>query len=110
MASLNRAATISFYTEKLGFRLEEEHNGYLVFGRDAVHIHLFPCADPGECRNMGCYMYVADIEKIYAEYQALGIIHPNGALKMMPFGLRQFAVTDNNGHIIYVADDREAGT
>lgn len=108
LASLNRAETIAFYTEKLGFHFTTENNGYLIFEREGIHIHLFPCSDPTECRNMGCYLYVTDIEQLYAHYQTLGIVHPNGLLKLMPWGLRQFAVVDNNGNIIYIADDRPA--
>ena len=105
LASLNEADTIAFYTEKLGLNFIDQHNGYLIFERDGIHVHLFPCSDANECRNMGCYIYVDNIEELYKEYQALEIIHPNGLLRMMPWGLRQFAVTDNNGNIFYFADD-----
>jgi hypothetical protein len=56
---------------------------------------------------MGCYIYVTDIEQLYEEYQKLNLIHPNGGLRMMPWGLRQFAVVDNNGNIFYFADYNE---
>lgn len=107
LASLNEAQTISFYTEKLGFTFSASNNGYLIFERDGIYVHLFPCNDPAECKNMGCYIYVSDIETLYKEYQVLGLIHPNGPLKLMPWGLRQFAVVDNNGNIIYFADYKE---
>lgn len=109
LASLNEAQTISFYTEKLGFALHTNYKGYLIFERDGIHVHLFHCADPEACRNMGCYIYVSEIENLYQEYQALDLIHPNGSLKLMPFGLRQFAVVDNNGNIFYFADERPVG-
>ncbi|MEO3405749.1 VOC family protein [Mucilaginibacter sp. CAU 1740] len=104
LASFNEGETISFYTDKLGFNFTANNNGYLIFERDGIHVHLFHCPNPDEGRNMGCYIYVTDIEKLYAEYQQAGIIHPNGPLKMMPWGLRQFAVVDNNGNIFYFAD------
>jgi len=104
LASLNEAETMAFYTQKLGFTFHESNNGYLIFVRDGIYVHLFPCSDPETCRNMGCYIYVTDIEKLYHEYQQLGLIHPNGPLRMMPWGLRQFAVVDNNGNIFYFAD------
>ena len=109
LASIDEAATIAFYTEKLGFVLKEQNNGYLIFERDKINVHLFPCSNPAECRNMGCYIYVTDIEAHYEHYQALGIIHTNGTLKLMPWGLRQFAVVDNNGNIFYFADDKWQG-
>lgn len=107
LASLNEAETIAFYTEKLGFTFCANNNGYLIFIRDGINIHLFSCDDPQACRNMGCYIYVTDIEQLYHEYQQLGLIHPNGSLRMMPFGLRQFAVVDNNSNIFYFADYKE---
>jgi len=107
LASLDEAKTIAFYTEKLGFTFHANNNGYLIFERDGINVHLFSCADPDACRNMGCYIYVTDIVALYEEYQQLGLIHPNGHLRMMPFGLRQFAVVDNNGNIFYFADYKE---
>ena len=106
LASLNEAKTMAFSTEKLGFTFVINNNGYLIFERDGINVHLFPCPDPSEGRNMGCYIYVTDIEELYQEYQRSGITHPNGPLRMMPWGLRQFAVIDNNGNIFYFADDR----
>lgn len=105
LASLDEAKTINFYTQKLSFNLVENYNGYLIFERDGIHVHLFHCAKPDECRNMGCYIYVTDIDNLYAEYRQAGVVHPNGPLKLMPFGLRQFAAVDNNGNIFYFAED-----
>jgi len=108
LASLDQAKTMAFYTEKLGFTFVINNNGYLIFERDGINVHLFPCPDPNEGRNMGCYIYVTDIERLYEEYQRSGITHPNGPLRMMPWGLRQFAVIDNNGNIFYFADDKHS--
>lgn len=107
LASFNEPETIAFYNQKMGFTLVTNNNGYLIFGRDGINIHLFACPDKADGKNMGCYIYVTDIERHYEEYQQAGIIHPNGPLKMMPWGLRQFAVVDNNGNIFYFADYQE---
>jgi hypothetical protein len=108
LASLNEAQTLAFYTEKLGFTFCINKNGYLIFERDGINVHLFPCDDPAAGRNMGCYIYVTEIEQLYNEYKPLGIVHPKGDLKMMPWGLRQFAVVDNNNNIFYFADYKES--
>jgi len=42
LASLDKAKTIAFYTEKLGFNFAAENSGYLIFERDGIPIHLFP--------------------------------------------------------------------
>lgn len=107
LPSLNEIATIQFYTEKLGFTFTGSHHGYLIFARDGKSIHLWPCEDPETAKNAGCYIYVTDIDDLYAEYKPLGIVHPNGPLKLMPFGIRQFAVVDNNGNIFYFAEYME---
>jgi len=109
LASLDETKTIAFYTEKLGFTFCANNNGYLIFVRDGINVHLFPCPDPEQGRNMGCYIYVTNIEQLYEEYRQLGLIHPNGGLRMMPWGLRQFAVVDNNGNIFYFADYHDTG-
>lgn len=104
LASLDEDKTIAFYTDKLGFTLRTNDNGYLIFARDGINVYLFSCSDQQACRNMGCYIYVTNIEELYDEYRHLGLIHPNGNLRMMPWGLRQFALIDNNGNIFYFAD------
>lgn len=106
LPSFNEAETIKFYTEKLGFTYRTNHQGYLIFNRDGINIHLWPCADPAEAKNAGCYIYVTDIDEIYTEYKALSLIHPNGDLRLMPWGIKQFAVVDNNGNIFYLAEYR----
>lgn len=108
LASLNESETVAFYTQKLGFTFHSVYQGYLIFTRDGIHIHLFPCNDPEAARNMGCYIYVTDIDELYAEYRQQELIHPNGNLKMMPWGLRQFAVVDNNGNIFYFAEFKDS--
>lgn len=107
LPSRNEAETLKFYTEKLGFAFDSSHEGYLIFSRDGRNVHLWPCNDDESGRNSGCYIYVTDIDMLYAEYKPLGIVHPNGALRLMPWGLRQFAVVDNNGNIFYFAEYRE---
>lgn len=54
-------------------------------------------ADRYIAANIACYAYVQDIEALYAAYQAQGIIHPNGALEVKSWGVKEFTVLDNNG-------------
>jgi catechol 2,3-dioxygenase-like lactoylglutathione lyase family enzyme len=100
LASLNADETIAFYTEKLNFNLDANWDGYLIFSRDNIGIHLWPCNNKEIAENTGCYVYVTEVDKLYAEYQSRNMIHPNGPLKEMPWGLKQFSVLDNNGNII----------
>jgi hypothetical protein len=82
----------------------------LIFSRDGVSIHLWPTDIPDIPKNTGCYINVNEVDEIYAEYEPKGIIHPNGKLATMPWGMRQFSILDNNGNIIHfgerVVDDK----
>ncbi|MXV14789.1 VOC family protein [Hufsiella ginkgonis] len=107
LASLNEVKTIDFYTKQLGFAHRGGHAGYLIFERDGVMVHLYACSVPEVPGYTGCYFYVTDIDEWYARCQERKLVHPNGELKLMPFGLRQFAIVDNNGNIIYIAEHKE---
>lgn len=108
LASLNEDETVKFYTETLGFTFHSSWEGYLILSRDEVHIHLWPCKDPEIPKNTGCYVNVDEVEKLYAEFEPLGVIHPNGALQQMPWGMKQFSILDNNGNIIHFGEDMQA--
>ena len=104
LASLNEAETVAFYQDKLGFTFRSSWDGYLVFTRDEVSIHLWPCDNAEIPKNTGCYINVNEVEKLYAEYLPQGIIHPDGPLTEMPWGMKQFSVTDNNGNLIHFGE------
>lgn len=105
LASLNTQQTIDFYTQKLGFTFHADWEGYLIFSRDGVDIHLWPTQDPAIPKNTGCYVRVNQVNALYEEFLPLGIIHPEGHLKTMPWEMRQFSVLDNNGNIIHFGED-----
>lgn len=105
LASLNAEETIKFYTEKLGFTFHNNWDGYLIFSRDKIQIHLWPTIDEAIPKNTGCYVNVTEVDKLYGEYQSLGLIHPNGKLETKPWQMRQFSILDNNGNIIHFGED-----
>jgi len=107
LASLNEAETVKFYTEKLGFTFHDSWDGYLIFSRDGVNIHLWPADDKKIPENTGCYVNVSDIESLYAEYLPHGVVHPNGPLKEMDWEMKQFSILDNNGNIIHFGQEME---
>lgn len=84
LASLNEEETVKFYTEKLGFTFHSSWEGYLTLSKDKVQVHLWPCKDPEIPKSTGCYINVTEIDKLYAQYEQLGIIHPNGQLEENP--------------------------
>ncbi len=105
LASLNEEESIKFYTEKLGFTFHSSWEGYLILSKEKVSVHLWPCTDPEIPKSTGCYINVSEIDKLYAKYEPLGIIHPNGKLEEKPWGMKQFSILDNNGNIIHFGED-----
>jgi hypothetical protein len=105
LASLNEEETIKFYTEKLGFTFNSSWEGYIILSRDKINLHLWPCTDDAIPKNTGCYINVTKVDALYAEYKPLGVIHPNGELKEMPWKMKQFSILDNNGNIIHFGEE-----
>jgi len=109
LASLNEDETVKFYTEKLGFTFHSSWDGYLIFSRDGINVHLWPCTDAEIAKNTGCYINVTEVDKLYAEYKQHDIIHPNGELQVMPWEMKQFTIVDNNGNLIHIGEDVSEG-
>ncbi|MET3115155.1 catechol 2,3-dioxygenase-like lactoylglutathione lyase family enzyme [Pedobacter sp. CG_S7] len=104
LASLNALQTIEFYTKKLGFTFHDNWDGYLILSKDGVFIHFWPTQEEAIPKNTGCYVNVTSVDELYALYEAQGVIHPNGALKTMPWERRQFSILDNNGNILHFGE------
>jgi hypothetical protein len=51
---------------------------------------------------------VTEIDKLYAQYEPLGVVHPNGKLEEKPWRMKQFSILDNNGNIIHFGEDMDA--
>ncbi len=105
LASLDAQQTIEFYTSKLGFKLDSKWDGYLIFSKDEISIHLWATDDPEIPKATGCYVRVTEVDALYSAYDAAGVVHPNGRLAAMPWGMRQFSILDNNGNIIHFGQD-----
>ncbi len=105
LASLNTEETVAFYTEKLGFTFHTDWEGYLIFSKDDIQIHLWSTTDDSIPKNTGCYVNVTGVDELYAQYEPLGIVHPNGKLTDTPWEMRQFSILDNNGNIIHFGED-----
>lgn len=105
LASLHADDTIAFYTQKLGFTFHSNWDGYLIFSRDEIQVHLWPTSDEEIPKNTGCYVNVTNVDLLYKEFLPLDIVHPNGKLENKPWGMRQFSILDNNGNIIHFGED-----
>ncbi len=100
LASLDIPRTVAFYVEQLGFQSAFCDEGYGIVQRDTVSIHFWKCDDPIFPQNTSCYIFVADIDALYAELQPKGVVHPNGPLEDKPWGVREFSILDLDGNLI----------
>jgi len=106
LAYLYKDETLRFY-RSLGFACHGDWEGYIICSRDDIEIHLWRCDDPMIPRNTGCYLRVSGIDLLYAEFQLLNCVHPNGQLEDKPWGMRQFSILDNSGNIIHIGAPTE---
>lgn len=109
LASLDAHATIEFYTQKLGFRLVSQWEGYLIFSKDEIFIHFWATNDPEVPKATGCYIRVTEVDTLFVAYDQQGVVHPNGGLNDMPWGMRQFSILDNNGNILHFGQETGTG-
>ena len=93
-------ATLTFYTQKLGFTTINtvgDPPEMAIIQRDAVQIFLCRNDDRYVAEQTSFRIHVHHIEPLYAEYQAQGVIHPNGYLTTKPWGTQEFAILDPAG-------------
>lgn len=100
LPSLDLARTRQFYEQKLGFKTVSQYDDYIIFERDNIWINYFHCHDTEQPKSASCYIYVNDAKKLYEELQQHQIIHPHGMLRDRPYGVREFAVLDDNGCLL----------
>lgn len=98
--------TIAFY-ERLGFDGEIVGDAYAILTRGDLEIHFFehPEVDAA-ASHAGCYLRVADVDAIYRAFQTAGLqargIPRMDTLQDKPWGMREFAVIDEDGNLLRV--------
>ena len=93
-------ATLAFYVQRLGFTTkytQGEPTEMAIVTRDAVEIFLCRNEDRYVAEQTSFRIHVQHVEPLYAEYQAQGVIHPNGQLTVQPWGTQEFAILDPAG-------------
>jgi catechol 2,3-dioxygenase-like lactoylglutathione lyase family enzyme len=97
------AASLAFWRDKLGFDAATwgEPPTFAIMQRGAVSIALAlrPKDEVAVSRNWAAYLYVKDVDALYAEYEALGIALPH-APETRFYNCREFVVDDPDGHVI----------
>jgi hypothetical protein len=87
----------AFCTRKLGFKVDAVYPDYCIASRDGAQLHFFTCKEPKIAEWTACYVTVSDVDALYEEYAAAGIIHPNGQLQAKPWGMREFTALTPDG-------------
>jgi catechol 2,3-dioxygenase-like lactoylglutathione lyase family enzyme len=100
LPSLDVARTVAFYEGVLGFVRRHLDADYAILVRDAVEIHFWRCTDPRLAEASGCRIGVTAIAPLYEAMRGKGVVHPNAALAVKPWGLREFAIVDGDGNLI----------
>ena len=68
-----------------------------IIQRDVAEIFLCRNNDRSVAEQTSFRIHVHHIKQLYAEYQAQGVIHPNGQLTTKPWGTQEFAILDPAG-------------
>ncbi len=108
----NMDDALRFYEESLGFRKAFDDTSepgapisYAGVSRGGLCLHLQTMA-PDENPTMPLIrVRVTNIEPLYEEYKAKGLVGPNGHLESKPWGSRDFGVFDLNKAALVFYED-----
>jgi hypothetical protein len=92
-------ATMEYYCTKLGFE-GTLYGSYLIMWRDEVQLHFALSADHDVTKAPMCRIGVQGIEQLHAEFGRAGVLARGGELTSEPWGMRQFAVIDEDGNCL----------
>lgn len=99
----DRNATKEYYLN-LGFTEfgNAEYPDYLMMQKENIEIHFFLFKELNPKENYGqIYIRVQNIEKTYQIFLENEIkIHPNGALKNTPWGMKEFHLLDPDHNLL----------
>lgn len=100
----NKAATVDFYINKLGFRLfgSPDHDDYLIVQKEHIQIHFFRFdeLDPKE-NYVQVYIRTDDIDGLYRSMLDKQLdIHPAGHLQVKPWGQKEFSMLDPDNNLL----------
>jgi catechol 2,3-dioxygenase-like lactoylglutathione lyase family enzyme len=100
--------TVAFYA-RLGFEGEimGVNDDYAILTRGDLELHFFahPEVVPAES-HAGCYLRVVDVDAIHRAFAAAALprhgIPRIDVLGDKPWGMREFAVVDENGNLLRI--------
>ncbi|HWL00448.1 MAG TPA: VOC family protein [Parapedobacter sp.] len=100
----NKATTLDYYINKLGFQRfgSFDYDDYLMVQKDNIQLHFFKFEALDPKANYGqVYIRTDDIDSLYRSLLDGGVaIHPNGALKVKPWGQQEFSLLDPDSNLL----------
>jgi catechol 2,3-dioxygenase-like lactoylglutathione lyase family enzyme len=115
------AAAVARYGDAFGFAVEHADEGFAVVRRDDAVLHLWGATDEGWRERDGladqpvrsgaesflagtasCRVECADLDALFAELRAAGVLHPVSAegVASTDFGTREFHALDLDGNLL----------
>ncbi|OYT87705.1 MAG: glyoxalase [Burkholderiales bacterium PBB6] len=107
----NAARSLSFYVDRLGFKIDWEHRfepGFPLFVQLTRQGQtIFLTEHTGDCQVGGAvYFVVPDAAHCLAEFEQQGVV-PTNQLASTPWGTREFLLTDPDGNRLRFASELE---
>lgn len=98
--------TLEFYG-RLGFEGEIIGGSYAILTRGDLEVHFFLHTELNPAESFaGCYLRVASVEALYQAFLTAGLPRQGRPrmdfLEDKPWGMREFAVVDEDGNLIRV--------
>ena len=116
-------SAVEYYVTRFGFTCPHQDAGFAIVVRDDAELHLWESGDDGwrarsvaELRNSpvcsgaetfiagtaSCRIRVDDVDELYAELSATGVLHPvdGGRSVDTDFGTREFATLHRDGNLL----------
>jgi len=100
----NKNVTRDFYLNQLGFQEfgSADFDGYLMVEKDGIQIHFFEFATLEPAENYGqVYIRTNAIDELFQTFVKNRVaIHPNGHLKIKPWGQKEFSILDPDHNLL----------
>ena len=107
LPTLNIQTTGLFYKDKLNFKITYFGN-YLVVTKDGIQLFFYEHKNKLTFQSLACFIFVDNIEDLYAKYSSMGMVEPNGQLQIKPGNLKEFGIIDNSGHQLRFGERQSA--
>jgi catechol 2,3-dioxygenase-like lactoylglutathione lyase family enzyme len=100
------AASIAFYRDLIGMEVQHRERTFALLrstGGAELAVMLYPASK--EIQRSGAYLYVRGVEALHQRFLDDGA-HLQRTLRLQPWGLLDFVVSDPDGHAIGIGEWR----